>query len=120
MSCVFVAVQDILCESADLAVRQTIQRIVFSRNRSFTNKRPKNFETPKKPSFTGFLRDHPLKRRVWWPWPESNRHARYKLTILSRVRLPIPPQGLKQSIETALEVIKNHFLLIISRRFLLK
>jgi hypothetical protein len=29
----------------------------------------------------------------WCPWPESNQHS-LRNSILSRARLPIPPQGL--------------------------
>src|SRR6478752_5077350 len=30
--------------------------------------------------------------REWCPWPDSNQHA-FRHSILSRARLPIPPQG---------------------------
>ena len=46
--------------------------------------------------------DRALKRRiaaalmsdtdVWCPWPESNQHS-LRNSILSRARLPVPPQG---------------------------
>ena len=32
-------------------------------------------------------------KRFWCPWPESNQHS-LRNSILSRARLPIPPQGL--------------------------
>jgi hypothetical protein len=33
------------------------------------------------------------KGEAWCPWPESNQHS-LRNSILSRARLPIPPQGL--------------------------
>src|SRR5947207_12913423 len=35
----------------------------------------------------------PERRSAWCPWPESNQHS-LRNSILSRARLPIPPQGL--------------------------
>src|ERR1700691_4530989 len=33
-----------------------------------------------------------LKGEAWCPWPESNQHS-LRNSILSRARLPVPPQG---------------------------
>src|SRR5882724_7790618 len=33
-----------------------------------------------------------LEQPSWCPWPESNQHS-LRNSILSRARLPIPPQG---------------------------
>jgi hypothetical protein len=33
-----------------------------------------------------------LRKSFWCPWPESNQHS-LRNSILSRARLPIPPQG---------------------------
>src|SRR5258707_6253564 len=32
------------------------------------------------------------EKRFWCPWPESNQHS-LRNSILSRARLPVPPQG---------------------------
>jgi site-specific DNA recombinase len=36
------------------------------------------------------------KGEAWCPWPESNQHS-LRNSILSRARLPIPPQGLSDA-----------------------
>ena len=35
-------------------------------------------------------------QKFWCPWPESNQHS-LRNSILSRARLPIPPQGLSDA-----------------------
>src|SRR6185437_10061489 len=35
------------------------------------------------------------KGEAWCPWPESNQHS-LRNSILSRARLPVPPQGLSR------------------------
>src|SRR5258708_1898601 len=37
-----------------------------------------------------------LEQPSWCPWPESNQHS-LRNSILSRARLPIPPQGLSDA-----------------------
>jgi hypothetical protein len=41
----------------------------------------------------------------WCPWPESNQHS-LRNSILSRARLPIPPQGLFATLAGTGEVAK--------------
>src|ERR1700749_947256 len=36
--------------------------------------------------------EKPCEQSFWCPWPESNQHS-LRNSILSRARLPIPPQG---------------------------
>jgi hypothetical protein len=46
-----------------------------------------------------------MKRNPWCPWPESNQHS-LRNSILSRARLPIPPQGLFATLAGRGEVAK--------------
>ena len=44
--------------------------------------------------------DGPQRSIIWCPWPGSNQHS-LRNSILSRARLPIPPQGRFRGPESA-------------------